>query len=66
MKNINLYNEQVVVTMDNTHLTTTHIFVPIAVETINPWNVQAAEFVQDLEKQISEDTNDPLEKQYLL
>ena len=47
------------------HLATTHMFVPISVETGGSWNVQAVEFVQDLGKLISEVTNEPLETQYL-
>ena len=48
-----------------THLATTHIFVPIAVETGGSWNAQAIEFVQDLGRRISEVTNEPLETQFL-
>ena len=47
------------------HLATTHIFVPIAVETGGSWNAQAIEFVQDLGRRISEVTNEPLETQFL-
>ena len=47
------------------HLATTHMFVPISVETGGSWNVQAVEFVQDLGKRISEVTNEPMETQFL-
>ena len=47
------------------HLATTHIFVPIAVETGGSWNVQAIEIVQDLGRRISEVANEPLETQFL-
>lgn len=47
------------------HLASTHVFVPISVETGGSWNAQAVEFVQDLGKRISEVTNEPLETQYL-
>jgi hypothetical protein len=47
------------------HMATTHIFIPIAVETGGSWNVQAVKFVQDLGRRISEVTNEPLETQFL-
>ena len=48
-----------------TSLANTHIFMPLAVETGGPWNIQAIEFIQDLGKRISDVTNEPLETQYL-
>jgi hypothetical protein len=42
------------------HLATTHMFVPISVETGGSWSVQAVEFVQNLGERISEVTNEPM------
>ena len=46
-------------------LTTMHHFVPIAIETGGPWNIEAIEFVIDLGKMITQVTLEPLETQYL-
>ena len=46
-------------------LATTHIFVPIAVETSGAWCTQSAQFIQDLERRITAVTNEPLETTYL-
>ena len=46
-------------------LATTHIFVPIAVETSGAWRSQSAQFVEDLGRRITAVTNEPLETTYL-
>ena len=46
-------------------LTTTHIFVPIAVETNGAWCSQSAQFIEDLGRRISAVTNELLETTYL-
>ena len=46
-------------------LMTTHIFVPIAVETSGAWCNQSAQFIEDLGRRINAITNDPLETTYL-
>ena len=42
-------------------LATTHIFVPIAVETSGAWCSQSAQFIEDLGRRICAVTNEPLE-----
>ena len=46
-------------------LMTTHIFVPIAVETSGAWCNQSAQFIEDLGRRINAITNDPLDTTYL-
>ena len=46
-------------------LMTTHILVPIAVETSEAWCNQSALFIEDLGRRINAITNDPLEITYL-
>ena len=46
-------------------LMTTHIFVPIAVETSGVWCNQSDQFIEDLGRRINVITNDPLETTYL-
>ena len=46
-------------------LATTHIFIPVAVETGGAWCSAAIEFIQDLGRRITEITHDPLETTYL-
>ena len=46
-------------------LMTTHISVPIAVETSGAWCNQSAQFIEDLGRWINAITNDPLETTYL-
>ena len=46
-------------------LMTTHLFVPIAVETSGVWSNQSAQFIEDLGRRINAITNDPLETTYL-
>ena len=41
-------------------LATTHIFVPIAVETSGAWCSQYASFIQDLGRRVTAVTNEPL------
>ena len=40
---------------------TTHIFVPIAVETSGAWCNQSAQFIEDHGRRINAITNEPLE-----
>ena len=35
-------------------LTTTHYFIPIAIETAGPWNFEASEFIAELGKKTTE------------
>ena len=44
---------------------TTHIFVPIAVETSRAWCNQSAPFIEDLGRRINATTNNSLETTYL-
>ena len=44
---------------------TTHIFVPIAVETNGAWCNQFAQFIEDLGRRINAITHDPLQTTYL-
>ena len=46
-------------------LATTHIFVPIAVETSGAWCSQSAQFIEDLGRRITAVTNELLETTYL-
>ena len=46
-------------------LMTTHIFVPIAVETSEAWCNQSAQFIEDLSRRINAKTNYPLVTTYL-
>ena len=46
-------------------LATTHIFVPIAMETSGSWCSQSAQFIEDLGRRITGVTNEPLETSYL-
>ena len=46
-------------------LTNTHIFTPIAVETIGAWCAQSALFVEVLVGRITAVTNEPFETTYL-
>ena len=46
-------------------LATTHIFMPIAVETSGAWCSQSAQFVEDLRRRITAVTNEHLETTYL-
>ena len=46
-------------------LMTTHIFVPITVETSGTWCKQSAQFIEDFGKRINAITNDSLETNYL-
>ena len=47
------------------HLASTHIFIPVALETAGPWNQMAIDLVQQLGKRITEVTGEPLETRYL-
>ena len=46
-------------------LATTHVFVPIAVETSGAWCSQSTQFIEDLGRRITAVTNEPLETTYL-
>lgn len=46
-------------------LTSTHHFVPVAIETGGAWCSAAIEFIQDLGRKITEVTDDPMETTYL-
>lgn len=46
-------------------LMSTHLFIPVAVETGGAWCSAAIEFIQDLGHRITEVTEDPLETTYL-
>jgi hypothetical protein len=46
-------------------IATTHIFVPLAFETLGPWGTEAIRFVQELGHRISAHTGDPKETSYL-
>ena len=52
-------------TAKNVELTSTHHFVPIAVETSEAWCPQSTEFIEELGPRISTITNEPLETTYL-
>jgi len=47
------------------NLQTSHIFVPIAIETAGSWNAEGLDFVCDLGKRLKQVTGDPLELIYL-
>jgi hypothetical protein len=47
-------------------LTQTHHFVPIAVESLGPWNADGLDFIRDLGRRITAKTNDPRETVFLL
>ena len=42
-------------------ITSTHLFVPIAVETSGAWCSESAEFIEDLGSRITDITGEPLE-----
>ena len=44
----------------------THLFVPVAIETSGVFNHEAMEFLQDLRRQMEEETGDSKETAYLL
>ena len=46
-------------------LTSTNLFVPIAVETSGAWCSTSIEFIKELERRITATTNEPLETTYL-
>ena len=46
-------------------ITSTHLFVPIAVETSGAWCFESAEFIKDLGRRITVITGEPLEATYL-
>ena len=46
-------------------LTATHLFIPIAVETNGVWCSKSAQFIEELGKQITAMTNEPLETKCL-
>ena len=46
-------------------ITSTHLFVPIAVETSGAWCSESAEFIEDLGRRITVITGEPLETTYL-
>jgi hypothetical protein len=43
----------------------THLFVPVAIETGGAWCTEAIEFIQELGRRITETTGDPLETSHL-
>jgi hypothetical protein len=46
-------------------LQSTHVFVPIAIETAGCWNQTGLDFVSELGKRLTAATADPLELSYL-
>ena len=46
-------------------ITSTHLFVPVAIETGGAWCPAAIEFIQDLGRRTTDVTHDPLETTYL-
>jgi len=46
-------------------LTSTHFFVPVAVETLRPWNPEGLQFIKELGRRISLVTEDPRETAFL-
>jgi len=47
-------------------LTATHFFVPVAVETLGPWNEDGLSFIQELGRRMSLATGDLRETKFLL
>ena len=47
-------------------LTSTYFFVPIAVETLGPWNSEGLDFVKELGRRTSQITQEPRESSFLL
>lgn len=47
------------------NITSTHLFVPVAIETGGAWCSAAVEFIQDLGRRTTDVTRDPLETTYL-
>jgi hypothetical protein len=44
----------------------THLFVPVAVETLGPWNTDSLNFILELGRRVSAATGDPRETAFLL
>ena len=44
----------------------THLFFPVTIVTGRPWNAQATELIQEIERRLIIVMSDPLETQYLL
>jgi hypothetical protein len=44
----------------------THVFVPVAIETLGPWNPEGLDFIQELGRRVSAVTGDPRETVFLL
>ena len=47
-------------------ISATHIFVPVAVETLGPWNLEGLNFIKELGRRLSRVTSDPRETSFLL
>jgi hypothetical protein len=47
-------------------LISTHFFVPVAVETLGPWNHEVLDFIRELGRRLTQVTEDPRETTFLL
>ena len=48
-----------------TDITNTHMFIPVAIETGGPWNVEATELIQEIGRRITLVNGEPRETEYL-